>query len=163
MIALKMTDVKKCMASLLLKDIFDSFQLVEAEIVTANAFKIDGYINKDFYGPEAGDLPEYSDWKSMREHCFSVIKGKRTPLSFKFIFRLSPAEITSLLHNQDTTIKPDDVQGLYLNIKFENDTLQCITGTSLKAFSLDKSLDKIWDQYVQKFFAQQELAFENLE
>ena len=161
MIALKMTDVKKCMSSLLLKDVFDPFSLIEAEIVTYNTFRIDGYIKKEFYKNDTEPSAEYSDWRDVREFCFSIIKGKRTPLSFKFIFSLSSSETVALLQSPDTTIQAADVQGLYLNFRFENDTLHCITGTSLKVFSMDKSLDKIWDNHVRRFFTQHELAFED--
>ena len=53
-----------------------------------------------------------------------------------------------------------DVQGLYLNIRFEDGLLQCVTGTSLKTFSMDKSLEKLWDQTAMKFFLQQGIDFE---
>ena len=43
MIALKLTNVKACMSHLLLMDTFDSFLLIEGEIMTFNTFKIDGW------------------------------------------------------------------------------------------------------------------------
>ena len=46
-----------------------------------------------------------------------------------------------------------------LNIRFENGKLSCTTGTSLKLFTLDKSLDQAWDRMVQKFFLQQNISF----
>ena len=46
MIALKLTNVKACMSHLLLMDTFDSFLLIEGEIMTFNTFKIDGFIQK---------------------------------------------------------------------------------------------------------------------
>ena len=46
MIALKLTNVKACMSHLLLMDTFDSFLLIEGEIMTFNTFKIDGFITK---------------------------------------------------------------------------------------------------------------------
>ena len=49
MIALKLTNVKACMSHLLLMDTFDSFLLIEGEIMTFNTFKIDGFIQKNFY------------------------------------------------------------------------------------------------------------------
>mgnify|MGYP000116884154 FL=1 len=86
MIALKLTNVKACMSHLLLMDTFDSFLLIEGEIMTFNTFKIDGFIQKNFYTSEEleqmGTLPEYAYWKQLREYCFSLIKGKRLRLDF---------------------------------------------------------------------------------
>ena len=49
MIALALTEVKECMAKLLLSEIFDPFYFIEGEITTFSKFSIDGYLNKDFY------------------------------------------------------------------------------------------------------------------
>lgn len=160
MISLHLTSVKDCMAHLLLSETFDSFLFIEGEIVTFNTFTIDGFIQKAFFTEEE-TIPEYSSWKNLREYCFSLIKGKKTPLSFKFIFSLSPQNIARLIEQNHLDFQTDQVQGLYLNIKYDGTALQCITGTSLKTFSMDKSLEKAWDTMVQKFFAQKQIAYEN--
>lgn len=159
MIALKLNNTKNFMAHLLLSDTFDHFLFIEGEIVTFNTFTIDGYIQKAFYDSEEV-LPEYSSWKNIREFCFSVIKGKRTPLSFKFIFSLSPENIARLIEQNNLDFQPSDVQGLYLNIRFDNNGLTCVTGTSMKTFTMDKSLEQAWDTMVQKFFDKKGIAFE---
>lgn len=174
MISLKLTETKKFMSQLLLSELFDHFLFIEGDIVTFNTFHIDGYIQKEFYAElpaeesasendstmGSGTLPEYSYWKQVREYCFSLIKGKRTPLSFKFVFRLSPSNIAKLIAQQSLDFQPNNVQGLYLNIQFNENGLTCITGTSLNTFTLDKSLEKAWDGMVQKFFAKSGVAFE---
>lgn len=81
-------------------------------------------------------------------------------MNFKFIFSLSPENIARLISQNQLDFQPEAVQGLYLNIRFDGNDLQCITGTSLKTFSMDKSLEQAWDKMVQKFFAQKEIAFE---
>ena len=43
-----------------------------------------------------------------------------------------------------------DVGGLYLNLVYENDVLNCITGTYLNIFTMDKSLEKAWDKKIRK-------------
>lgn len=162
MIALELPEVKECMSKLLLSEIFDPFLFIEGEIVTYNTFTIDGYLKKEFF--DADMVPErcYSLWKDVREYCFSIIKGKQTPLSFKFVFGLSEANIEKLLRQQNLTFTPQDVQGLYLNLRYDGLKLQCVTGTSLKLFTMDKSLEQAWDAMVQKFFTQKEIAFEVL-
>ncbi len=159
MISLNLTSQKTFISHLLLKETFDNFQFIEGEIVTFNKFTIDGFTQKGFY-EDPDDLPEYSSWKNVKEYCLSIIKGKQTPLSFRFIFRLSPKNTERLLEQKQLDFQPQDVQGLYLNITFDNNGLKCITGTSLKLFSLDKSLEKSWDEMVQKFFEQKEIPFD---
>lgn len=162
MIALKLKNTKNFMTHLLLSETFDNFLFIEGEIVTFNTFTIDGYLQKDFYGSSPEDSPkgEYSSWKQLRELCFSMIKGKRTPLSFRFVFSLSPENIARLISQKALDFQASDVQGLYLNIRFDDTGLQCITGTSLKTFSMDKSLEREWDAMVPRFFDQKGLAFE---
>jgi len=100
MIALSLTDVKECMSKLLLSETFDPFLFIEGEIMTFGTFTMDGYLKKDFY--EEGTAPEreYALWKDMREYCFSLIKGKRTPLGFKFVLGLSESNIEKLINSK---------------------------------------------------------------
>ncbi len=162
MIALELTEVKDCMSKLLMSETFDPFYFIEGEITTFSTFAFDGYLKKDFF--EEGTAPEreYALWKDVREHCFSLIKGKRTPLSFRFVMGLSDANIEKLLIQQSLDFKPQDVRGLYLNLKFDGQKLQCVTGTAMNTFTLDKSLDQAWDMMVQKFFTQKEIKYEVL-
>ena len=111
---------------------------------------------------EYKEIPEYSYWKDIREFCFSLIKGRRTPLSFKLIFGLDSAQIAKLLSFADTAFTSNDVQGAFLNFRYDGTSLQCITGTSLNLFTLDKSLEQAFDLAIQKFLAQQEIPFELL-
>lgn len=147
------------MKHLLLMETFDHFLFIEGEITTFNKFSIDGYLQKDFFEKEETHL-EFAFWKQVREFCFSLIKGKRTPLNFKFIFSLSPENIARLIQQNQLDFQPEEIQGLYLNIRFDGSELQCITGTSFKTFSMDKSLEQAWDKMVQRFFTQKEIEFE---
>lgn len=159
MISLTLTDIKDVTSHLLLKDSFDSFCFIEGEIVTFNTFHIDGFIQKEFFDTDT-ELPEYSYWKNVREYCFQIIRGKRTPLSFRFVFSLSPKNIERLIRQSVPTVRPEDVQGLYLNLHFDGTHLTCVTGTSFRTFLLDKSLEHIWDEMVQKLFHQKGIVFE---
>ena len=159
MIALRLTSIKDVMSHLLVSETFDSFQFIEGEIVTFNTFTIDGFVQKPFY-PEEENIPEDSLWKTLREYCFTLIKGRKTPLSFKFIFRLSPQNTARLIAQNRLDFTPDQIQGLYLNIRYDGTTLQCITGTSLKTYTMDKSLEKSWDTMVQNFFTQKQIPYD---
>lgn len=159
MIALNLTDIKKITSHLFLKDTFDNFSFIEGEIVTFNTFRIDGYNQKDFFDTGT-EFSEYSYWKNLREFCFTIIKGKRTPLSFRFIFSLSPVNMEKLITRNVPAIPPENVQGLYMNLHFDGKQLTCVTGTSFKTFTMDRSLEHVWDEMVKKFLRQKELPFE---
>ena len=152
---------KNCMQHLLLKPTFDSFALIEGEITTYNTFRIDGYIHKNFY--EDAPLKDYSSWGDLREFCFHIICGKRTPLNFRFILSLPKEEFEAFLIDQEIpSLSHSDIQGLYLNFKYDGTNLQCITGTSLNIFTMDKTLENVWDNYARKFFLNKEIDFESL-
>ena len=150
------------MAKLLLSETFDPFYFIEGEIVSFGTFSMDGYLQKDFFDKDETPERDFALWKEVREYCFSLIKGKRTPLSFKFILGLSRPNIEKLLLQQGLDFKPSDVTGLYINLKFDGEKLQCITGTSMNLFTMDKSLEQAWDKMVQKFFTQKEIKYDVL-
>lgn len=144
---------KSCMSHLLLKDTFNRFSFIESEITTFNKFTIDGYLHKDFYD----EAPErsYAYWKDVREYCFSIIRGKRTPLNFKIVLSLAQETFADFLaYHQLDGYRPEEIQGLYLNFHYDGSTLQCITGISMHTFTLDKTLEHEWDEYVQTLLAE---------
>ena len=161
MIAFSLTSIKGFMSQLLLSETFDSFSFIEAEIVTFNTFHIDGLIQKDFFDTGM-DLPEYSPWKNVREYCFTIIKGRRTPLSFRFVISLSRKSIEQLVLRSSPAVRPEDVQGLYLNIHYDGRQLSCVTGTSFQTFTMDKSLEHAWDEMVEKFFLRRGIDAERI-
>lgn len=149
-------DTKNCMSELLLRETFDDFLFIEGEITTFNKFSIDGYIHNEFYGnDEAEPSPEdtYSTWDKLRDFCFSIIKGKRTPLNFRFIFSLSRDETDRLIAEKQLDFQPETVQGLYMNFRYDGSVLTCTTGTSLNTFTLDKSLEHAFDTWTGEFFS----------
>lgn len=144
-------NAKICMSHLLLKNTFDRFSFLEGEITTFNKFTIDGFLHKGFFDEE----PEhaYSYWKQVREYCFNIIKGKRTPLHFKIILSLAPENFGDFLNeHQISVFRPEEISGLYLNFHYDGAVLQCITGISMKTFHMDKTLEREWDVYVEEFF-----------
>lgn len=161
MIALRLTNVKESMEHLLLADTFDNFLFIEGEIVTFNTFTIDGFVKRAFLEETEAGAPAYSSWKKLKGYCFSLIKGKRKPLSFKLIFSLTSKNIEKLILQNQLDFQPEQVQGLYINLRYDEGQLKCITGTSLHTFTMDKSLEQAWDTMVQKFFAQNEIDCEN--
>lgn len=167
MLALKFSQTKAFMSKLLLSSTFDRFLLVEAAITTGVTVSIDGTFHRDFYTKEELSEKEYADasliyWEHLRPVCLELIKGKKTPLGFKFVFRLSSSNTEKLLLQAGLPYAPSDVKGLYLNLRYDQGTLTCTTATALSKFTLNKSLDEAWDSMVRKFFLRQELVFEEL-
>ena len=109
---------KICMSHLLLLETFDRFLFIEGKITTFNTFEIDGFLQKDFFDtpPESA----YSRWKDVRDFCFRLIKGKRTPLSFKIVLSLPPEQFAAFLNSRSlSSYRPEEVQGLYLNFHYD--------------------------------------------
>lgn len=153
------------MGALLTGDAFDSFLLVEASIATGCRFLLDGRVVKEFFtdGGNADEaLPsyEFAEWKTMQKLCFDLIKGKRTPVSFKFVLHLKPKQAAELLKKGDTTVSPLDIKAFVLTIKYENGLLTCISGTSLHTFLPDKTPDILWDSYVSRFLENLQIRYE---
>lgn len=134
MLALKITDVKDFMNKLLIGEVFDRFSLVEASVTTFNTFTIDGKLHYDFFDTDTKaafeeNSTEYSLWHDVKPYCFSIIRGRRTPLNFRIVFELSHNQTQSLLKNEQH-IADIPVQSFYLNIRYKNQSLLCTTGVS---------------------------------
>ncbi len=156
MIAIQIKNIKGFMNRLLLQDTFDRFLVSEASVTTFTTFSISGDLKKEFFDPEQQEQEEFRSrtqvsWKEIRPFCLSVIRGKRTPLSFKFVFQLPAAEIEALLEQYDLPFQPEDVYGLFFNCQYHSELLTLTTGTSLRVFSMDHSLDQAWDQTLTAF------------
>lgn len=167
MLALKITDVKEFMNQLLTKETFDSFCMIESSVTTFNTFFIDGKLNPDFFDTDERDVFQrhaltHSFWKDIRPFCYSVIRGKRVPLSFKIILALSPRQQHSLLQNISPATVCGQINGMYLNIQYKNHTLLLTTGISLNTFPPDKLLEQAWDSTVRSFLKNHQLPFEEI-
>ena len=155
MVALKVEDIKQFTSRLFIGTTFDRFLVREADIVTFNAFHMDGRIRPGYYTQEEmGEkgIEEYSPWGTMKPVCFSLIKGKRLPGSFQIVLQLDKKQTQRFLTDRNLSVRAEQVGGLYLNIRYENGELYCVTGTSVNFFTLDKSLDGEWDEAVKQFF-----------
>lgn len=164
MLALQITEIKPFMNKLFLGDTFDAFQLSEAIFVTFNTFHIDGSLQKDYYSSEELETQNLSQqswsfWRQVRPFCLDLIRGKHTPLEFRIVFRLSPANVEKLLAQSQLPVNPADIDGLFLNLHFRQGMLTCTTGSSLRFFTLDKTLEHLWDDLVKKYLQKQEIVF----
>lgn len=152
MVGLKIEDVKEFTSKLFVKESFDSFLVKEIQIITYNSFSIDGHIRKGYFTDE--ELEEFGKegftaWKLLRPVCFGLIKGRRLPESFRIVLQLSRSQVERFAAGQG--VDSEQIQGMYLNIRYEDGALYCITGLSLGFFTLDKSLENLWDSTAQDF------------
>ena len=142
------------------KDAFDGLLLVEANMNVLVNYSIDGRINQGFLEEEDKEdfryQNEYAYWGDIRQFCYDIIKGKKVPVGLKFIFKLSKENVPQFLQrNGIKDVEPDVIKGLFMNIKYENEKLTCVTGTSLSTFDLhDKRIEDAWDYEIAKFIEQ---------
>lgn len=165
MLSIKIIDVKHFMNLLLKEDTFDRFLLNEATIKTGSSYIIDGKINEMFYDTtekEEIGTRTHCYFKEQRPLLFSLMKGKKVPLSFRIVFMLAPANVQKLFELNHFSFQPNDVNGLFFNIHFEQGVLTCTSGTSLRIFTLDKTLDQVWEHYLKVFLKTKQIAFEEL-
>ena len=163
MIALNVVDVKDFTSKILVKNTFDKFYLCDGEIETFISFRFGGKLNDSYYSTEEQEEVENRTlplWSEVKPFAYQLIRGKKLPLSFKLVMALSAENVAWLLEHNQTSIKPEDVAGLYMNIKYENKVISIVTGVSFKTFVLDKTLEHIWDATVVKFMKQNEIAVE---
>lgn len=167
MIALELTDVKDFMNKLLKSEIFDHFLLQEAVITSAATYTLNGQLTKGFYNEE--ELEElqlkgcrFLPFSMIRGNCFDLIKGKKTPSAFRFVFLLSPSNMEKTLAAVGSSYTSADITGMYINLKYQNQLLSLTTGIAYNIFSTDKTLENEWDKLVSKFLKQHEIAFEEL-
>lgn len=133
MTAVEIKDVKGFMGKLLASDTFDDYLILEVVITKANTFTIDGRLNEEYLSDleNEGEGPtgRLQTWGKVRSFCFELIKGKTLPVYMKVVLQKSREEAD-----------------YYLNIVYDRKELKVVTGTSLRTFTLDKSMEREWDK-----------------
>lgn len=166
MIALQITSMKQFMNQLLVADTFEPFLLEEAVIGTACTVTIDGHVNKAFYGdeedPAAKPAYDLRPWGEVKGLCFDLIKGKRTPLFFRFVLHLKPDKADALLEKEDCDVEPSQVKALALNIRYDGAKAVLTTGTALHTFLPSKMPDAIWDRAMRRYLEGKGISYEEL-
>ena len=167
MLALQITSMKSFMNHLLVADTFENFLLAEATVSTANTYQIDGHINKDFYTPEELSNPtacpyDFALWKDLRPLVFQLIKGKKTPLFFKLVLHLQPANVGKLLAAAGCSIPAEQIKALVLTIKYDGTHTVLTTGSAFHTFVMSKEPDEIWDKALMQFLSRKGISYEIL-
>ena len=81
----------------------------------------------------------------------------------KIVMLMSTKDTEALLSQIEAGLSTDNINGLFINIRYQEGHADIITGTSLNIFSLDKTLDTGFDSYIKKFLADKGLEFEETE
>ena len=142
MLSIQVSDTKNFMSHLLSGNTFDHFYFIEASIKMGVSYQIQGRINEGFYDTSVEQTlnRDFCYWKEVRNRIFDIIKGKRLPLSCKIVLGLPKQSVSYLISHSNSTFREDDIEGIYVNILYDQKTLLITTVISYKNFSLDKSL-----------------------
>ncbi len=137
---------------LFISEDFDKFMLREAVFRTSIEVTVDGQLDPAFYDEEEQKSLASQPcvlWKTIRPSALNLIKGKKLPLGFKIILLTTPEMTKAMEKKAGYTGAP--ATSLSLNITYQQKNLYVTTGIALSGFSMDKSLEKYWDDTVMKF------------
>lgn len=145
MIAGTVENKKDLMNTLLKGKAFDRLLVRSVSLRTNIIYEMDCTLNKDWFTDEESESvkDKFAQWALLKPIVFELIKGSKLPSYMKIV--LSPsAEATTRIHQ--------NAAALFINIIFENNKLNIVTGSSEKTFTMDKSVEHSWDEYASKFF-----------
>ena len=136
MLALELSDdlVKGFMGRVMKEDVFNDFKVRNVDILAKNRFSLDG----EFLD---GETKNFSMWSEVQPLVFEVVKQMGRPSVLKIVFS----------HKEPQAIH-ENASALFLNMMYENGKVSFTTATSQKAFSLEKTLDSKWDEWMRSFF-----------
>jgi len=144
-------DVRQFMNALLLGGAFDFFEVRGAEVSTFTRFEISGALDAELLlKPDAEPGRGFCVWKELRPFVGAMVKAGKRPRDMKLVFTLPMKDAESLHPN---------ASALSLNMRFDGEKVMCFTATSQKAFSMDRTLDAAWEDYVKTFFDRLGIAY----
>ncbi len=149
MIAHEISNIKAFMNCLFTKTAFDSLYLIESTVKMGISHHIDGRINRDFYDSDQEISRDFCLWKEAKGYIFQIIKGVRLPVSMKIILGLNPLMIRELAARSGS-FREEEILGMYINILFSSGKLTLTAGISCRSFTLDKSLEEVFDSYIRE-------------
>ena len=156
----QITQIKPFMSALLSGEGFSDFLLIEGKLQTAVTFTMQGrYVGAYFKEADADERPaeEYLAWRDAAPVFLHLIRGKRTPVSFQFIFTLPRQE----------SAQTDDARK-QLTVRFAGGDLHVYSALSTPeaAFFQDREAQKereaAWDAEVLAFLTRCGFAFEEV-
>lgn len=147
------TDVKPFMAGLLAGDLFAGWELRSLELSVLTYIEIDGRLNENYLTDEEKDnrTSSFILWDEIQQKVRALIAGGRTP-SVMNLSLAYPAARESLSLSDSVTPQ--------LNIRFTSrmqegkpvQNLTLYTAMSYATFSLDKTPERLWEEFVPTYF-----------
>lgn len=172
MIAIEISEIKNFMGELLISENYDQLLLEKAEVLTSFRLEISGKRNKNWYDQEhwqrmeqlAGSDASWMTWKECKPVILQYIKGKQPPDKMRIVLKLQRKQADALMRESGAQQVYQAYQpGLCLQIRYEQGSLQLVTGTSFSEFSMDKTVEQAWDDIVRKRLEKSGLCLPNRE
>ena len=154
----KIEEIADFMNKLLIGQAFDKFLFLKGDVETYATFSLDGKLNETYYGSDelaALDGRKMALWSQIKPVVHLLMKGKKLPVQFSFVLQLSAANTSWLLGKYHLEQYEDQLQGLYLNIRYKDKLLYCTTGLSYNTFVPDRTLENVWDETAGQYLKQQ--------
>lgn len=160
MLYLEIRNIGNFTSLLFSQDSFDRFLLHEASFETRFTTIIEGKKNAAYFSEEEKEqeLSEgFVRWSEIRPAAFKLLQGKKLPVSFKVILLTSPGVTKNMAEKAGFSGCP--VSSLSISAVYRDQKLLLRTGVSYGGFSMDRSLEKYWDDSVLKFLSDREIEF----
>ncbi|MBP5224396.1 MAG: hypothetical protein J6Z38_02285 [Lachnospiraceae bacterium] len=159
MLSVTISDLKAFTRLLFSDDAFDQFLLHDANFTTAYTVNVSGILNPEFF-EEDENKPEENcvSWGRFRPVATDLIRGKKLPVSFRIVLVTSKKSTEALVKR--TGFSGCEVSSLSVNVSYRGKVLTLTTGIAYGGFTLDKSLDRYWDDSVRKFLDSKGIAYE---
>ena len=147
MLTIPDSDVRMLMNMLLAQGVFDGFELRSCTIQSFARFDIEGVPVAEAAEAAEGETRKavFCKWQRIRPYVYNILKGSEKPRFMKFVFSAAAETLVGELA---------EAQALFINIIFDKNTVHITTGASMKAWSLDKTVENQWDSHVVDFIKQ---------
>lgn len=161
--SIEILDIKNFMQLLFQTDILDPYEFVSSTLCTDMYYTLDGHINRGFFNEEEmNDLKldgsTYLPWHAAKEKIFLLIKGKKTPSQMKIVLKACKEQKQTFLSMTNSSLKPNDIDGIFLNIIFQDKKLNVICGISYKIFTMEKVLEKEFSNSIITLFKSNDIT-----
>ncbi len=163
MLALQVLDVKQFMVKLFYQPVFDQFYVKELTVRTFFDFSMNGKRNIEYYSLEEQDIKKQQPkiyWEEVKPFIFQLIKGNRTPLALNLVLQFGEEQTKQILKLCGSEINLEDSIALYINIRFESGKLILTSGVARAVFTLDKTLDRVFEQELMTFLKNADIAIQ---
>ena len=144
----EITDIKAYLNELFAGERFESFYLYELRCRS----DVDYYVSGKKSSPEEA---EYAEWGALRKKLLAVIGTEELPKTMKLVLMFNRDNITRLIEMNNIPLSPESVGGLFININLDQNGMSVTAGTSIKEFTMDKTLEHTWDSTVEKYYTLQ--------